>query len=266
VMAADGTAVRPVTDRPGPEFDGAWAPDGRWIVYRDSRRGINENDEVYVSRADGSGVRNISRDPADDWGPDWSPDGETIAFNSDRDGGVMSGYLVSPDGSDLRRIEADVWIEYPSFSPDGARIAFMGQDGSDYDIYVAELETGAARRLTDAPGSDGWPAWSPDGSAIAFASERDDCLYAAAAGPCWIDPGREPGEHHDVWLMDADGSNQRRVTPEFGQFVAWSPDGGHLLVSGRSLYVIRPDGTGRRDVLATSGGLPDWIAAAGSTP
>jgi WD40-like Beta Propeller Repeat len=40
--------VRPVADRRGPEFDAAWAPDGRWIVYRDSRRGINENDEIYV--------------------------------------------------------------------------------------------------------------------------------------------------------------------------------------------------------------------------
>jgi Tol biopolymer transport system component len=159
-----------------------------------------------------------------------------------------------------------VWIEYPSFSPDGERIAFMGHDGADYDIYVAVLETGAARRLTDAPGSDGWPAWSPDGSTIAFTSQRDDCLYAAEASPCWIDPGGEPGEHHDIWLMHADGSNQRRVTPESGQFMTWSPDGKYLLVSGRSLYVIRPDGTGRSDVLRTSGGLPDWVAATGPTP
>ena len=58
-----------------------------------------------------------------------------------------SGYLVSPDGSDLRRIRADAWIEYPSFSPDGTKIAFMGHDGGDYDVYVADLETGATRRL-----------------------------------------------------------------------------------------------------------------------
>ena len=73
-------------------------------------------------------------------------------------------------------------------------------------------------------------------------------------------PGGEPGEHHDIWLMDADGSNQRRVTPEYGHFVAWSPDGQFLLVSGASLYLIRPDGSGRVDVLPESGGIPDWIA------
>ncbi len=260
VMEADGTNVRAVADRPGSEFDGAWAPDGRWIAYRDSRRGINQDDEVYVVRADGSSARNLTRNPANDWGPDWSPDGRTIAFNSDRDGAVMSGYLVSPDGSHLRRIDAEVWVEYPSFSPDGEKIAFMGHDGADYEIYVADLETGAATRLTDAPGSDGWPAWSPDGSTIAFTSERDDCLHEPEAASCWIVPDGEPGEHHDIWLMDEDGSNQRRVTPEFGQFVAWSPDGEHLLVSGRTLYVIRPDGTGRTDVRHESGGIPDWVA------
>jgi Tol biopolymer transport system component len=259
VMEADGTGAQAVTVREGPEFDAAWASDGRWIVYRDSRRGINEDDEIYVARPDGSGARNLTRNPANDWGPDWSPDGRTIVFNSDRAGAAMGGYLVSPDGSNLRRIEADVWIEYPSFSPDGTRIAFMGHEGGDYDVYVADLQTGATTRLTRAPGSDGWPTWSPDRSTIAFASERDDCLHAPRTSPCWSDPGGEPGEHHDIWLMDANGSNQRRVTSEFGQFVAWSPNGEYLLVSGASLYVIRPDGTGRAEVLPESGGIPDWI-------
>jgi len=257
VMRADGTHVRPVADRTGSEFDGAWSPDGLQIVYRDSRRGINEDDEIYTVQADGSRARNLTRNPANDWGPDWSPDGTTIVFNSDRDGGIMRGYLVSPDGSTLRRIRADVWIEYPAFSPDGTRIAFMGHEIGDYDIYVADLATGEVAQLTDTPGSDGWPAWSPDGSTIAFASERDDCLHAAQDLPCWITG--DVGEHHDIWLMNADGSNERRVTPEFGQFVTWSPEGEYLLVSGYSLYVIRPGGTGRADVAKDAGGIPDWL-------
>jgi Tol biopolymer transport system component len=258
VMRADGTNVRTVVDRPGPEFDAAWAPSGRSIVYRDSRRGINENDEIYIAKADGSGARNLTRNPANDWGPDWSPDGRMIVFNSDRYGGILSGYLVSPDGSDLRRIQADVWIEYPAFSPDGTKIAFMGHAAGDYDVYVADLASGRVTQLTDSPGSDGWPVWSPDGSIIAFASERDDCLHAPEDAPCWVTG--ETGEHHDIWLMHADGSSQLRVTPEFGQFATWSPDGQYLLVSGYSLYVIRPDGTGRADVAPNAGGIPDWTA------
>jgi TolB protein len=258
VMQANGSRVQSVVDHPGPEFDADWAPDGRRIVYRDSRRGINENDEIFIARADGSGRRNLTRNPANDWGPIWSPDGETIVFNSDRDGGVMSGYLVASDGSKLRRIRVDVWVEYPGFSPDGTKIVFMGHEAGDYDIYVAELATGKATQLTHAPGSDGWPVWSPDGSTIAFASERDDCIYAAKDETCWSTG--EPGDHHDIWIMNTDGTNERRVTPEFGQFVSWSPDGRYLLVSGYSLYVIRPDGTGRADVASNAGGIPDWNA------
>jgi Tol biopolymer transport system component len=82
----------------------------------------------------------------------------------------------------------------------------MGHGAGDYDIYVADLATGKATQLTDTPGSDGWPAWSPDGSMIAFATERDDCVHAAKHAPCWITG--DIGQHHDIWIMDADGSNQ----------------------------------------------------------
>lgn len=261
-MDVDGSnLVEVAADPAGPEFDGAWSPDGEWIVYRDSSRGINVDDEIFIAAADGSQRRNLTNDPANDWGPDWSPDGTTIVFNSDRDGGPLRGYIVRPDGSNLIRLDIDGWVEYPSFSPEGTRIAFSGHTGRDYDIFVSDLRTGMTTQLTDSRGSDSWPAWSPDGSTIAFSSERDDCSFRSREQECWRS---EPGDaHHDIWLMDADGSNQRRLTAEIAQFVAWSPDGRYLLVSGHALYVIRPDGTGRLELRADGidlplGGIPDW--------
>jgi Tol biopolymer transport system component len=264
-MALDGSRLVVVAGDPtGSEFDGAWAPGGDWVVYRDSTRGINVDDEVFIASADGSERRNLTNNPANDWGPDWSPDGSTIAFNSDRDGSPMSGYLVAPDGSNLRRIEIPTWFEYPSFSPDGRSIAFMGAVGGAYDIYTVDLATSAVTRLTSARGQDGWPAWSPDGRTIAFSSQRDDCVFAAASAECWT--ADEPGEHRDIWLVAPDGSDLRRVNGEIGQFVTWSPDGRYLLVSGRALTVVRPDGTGRTEVRTSSvphalGGIPDWWGA-----
>jgi Tol biopolymer transport system component len=257
---ADGTSVRRVTRKRGPEFDPAWSPDGEWIVYRDSRRGINQNDEIYVVRADGTGARNLTRDPGNDWGPDWSPDGRTIVFNSDRDGLPMGGFLMDPDGSHLRRIPTDAYVEYPAWSPDGTRIAFMGgTSASEYDIWVVDTDGSNLTRLTDSPGPDGWPAWSPDGTRVAFSSVRDDCDYSDA--PDCRSTG-DIGPHHDVWIVNADGTGLSRVSPEFGQFVTWSPDGEYLLVSGYDLYVIRPDGTGRTSLHLEGlrgGLLPDWI-------
>ena len=71
------------------------------------------------------------------------------------------------------------------------------------------------------------------------------------------------GEHFDIWTIGADGSNLRRVMPEFGQFVTWSPDGRYLLISGYALFVVRPDGTGRLEIRTPAleralGGIPDW--------
>ncbi len=261
-MDVDGSnVVRVASDPSGAEFDGAWSPDGQWVVYRDSTRGINVDDEIFIARADGSEKRNLTNNPANDWGPDWSPDGATIAFNSDRDGGAIRGYTVNVDGSDLRLIPIDGWVEYPAFSPGGRQLVYEGAIGGSYEVFVADIETGERTQLTTAPGNDGWPVWSPDGRTIAFTSERDDCAYAPSDGECWTTG--EPGDYRSLYLVDPDGSNLRRATTEHGQFVAWSPDSRYLLLSGHSLFVIRPDGTGRLELRAEGiglplGGIPDW--------
>ena len=266
-MNADGSNVRRVTSSARREFDPSWSPDGRWIAYRD-QTGDDATTEIFVIRADGTKRRALTRNAVGDWGPDWSPDGGSIAFNSGRGsvGFGLIGIIAEPDGSVLRRIE-DPFVEYPDWSPDGSRIVFMsmepGATGSnpDYDIFVMDADGSGVRRLTDAPGQDGWPAWSPDGTRIVFSSARDDCSISSApdcrttgdAGP-WL----------DVWIMDADGSNERRVTSEFGQFFTWSPDGEVILATGMDgLYVIRPDGSGMTPFDVDGVPLPlfpDWVA------
>ena len=107
--------------------------------------GINDDDEIFVARADGSERRNITNDPANDWGPDWSPDGSTIVFNSDRDGGRLRGYLVDPDGSNLRPLDDRRLGRIPVVLARRHADRLRGPRGVDYEIYVADLATAPDR-------------------------------------------------------------------------------------------------------------------------
>jgi TolB protein len=105
-------------------------------------------------------------------------------------------------------------------------------------VWTIDADGTDLTRLTHYPRPDFDPSWSPDGRQIAFRHERSD----------------EP----EIWIMNADGTGQRRLTE--GLSPAWSPDGSLIAFSGRAgLSVIRPDGTGRRVLARTEGGeYPSW--------
>src|SRR5215510_6178178 len=93
---------------------------------------------------------------------------------------------------------------FPSLAPDGWSFVFSRYRDNQYDIFLQLVGEAEARDLTADSNEDDWmAAFSPDGSRIAFRSERDG---------------------GGVFLMDADGSNLRRLTKE-GFTPAWSPDG-----------------------------------------
>ncbi len=260
---ADGTDLRRLTTNPAHDFDPAWSPDGQMIAFRSERDG---NNEVYVMGSDGSRQHNVSRDPHDDWGPTWSPTGQvlwncalelTIGFHA---------CVVRPDGANRHRIRLDRYFEYGAWSPDASKIVFMSQEtdasGNDpnYNIYVMNADGTGLRQLTDTPGEDGFPSWSPDGTKIVFTSTRDDCSNTDAGG---CRTTGDIGPYHTVYVMNADGSNQRRVSLQQGMLVDWSPDGDYL-VFAPGLNVIRPDGSGLTSIPVTgvAGDIefPDWTA------
>ena len=243
VINADGSSLTRLTTDPAADYDPAWSPDGAHIVFRSRRDG---NDEIYVMNADGSEQTNLTNDPAMDLSPVWSPDGSQIAFASDRYGNQSTLWLMNADGSEQRRI-SDETGEYPAWSPDGTQLAFDHQtfSASVFDIWVMNVDGSAARLLAGGPTSQQGPAWSPDGRQIAFESEF------------------EAESHFDhVWLMNADGSEHRRLSQEYGGRPVWSPDGSYILFQAGHLYVMRADGSAVIRLPIDGLGelaFPDWI-------
>jgi Tol biopolymer transport system component len=249
VMNPDGDGLRLLTSVL-PLYEGnvggVWSPDGRKILFGTTiRRGGIASEEVMVVNADGSGERVLSNDPASDGGAGWSPDGRKIlvgrASYSSNDVGV---YVINADGSgERKRADGDPG----AWSPDGQKIAF-GRDGA---VWVMNADGSGQQPLTSRTSSlpDFPGQWSPDGAKITFSRVVD--LDAAGTAP-----GRV-----DLYVINADGSGERRLVRDVGFDGTWSPDGRQIAFargspSPEGIYVINADGSGERKLADGSG--PVW--------
>jgi Tol biopolymer transport system component len=159
-----------------------WSPDGKFLAFA-AKRGardaivivdIERNKEVKRIEVKLSGVTT----------PAWSPDGEQLVFTG-YDGGLSDLFVVSRDGSKLRRLTQDKYADlHPVWSPDGRTIAFATDRGGETDftrlaignfrIALYDLDTGSIQLLDQMDwGKNASPQWSPDGRSIAFISDRN---------------------------------------------------------------------------------------------
>ncbi len=145
----------------------------------------------------------------------FSNDGLEIAFVSGGDLWVMDTELREPQQiTDTAAFESD-----PVFSPDGNRVLFIHAgngrtdiwqaERSDSDLYWWQNSEFTLKQLTDDTETEGDLTWSPDGKHVAFVRERGD-----------------------LWLMESDGKNPRKLvtgflTPDFD----FSPDGKWIVYS-----------------------------------
>ena len=234
LINADGSNERQVHAAHQPKSP-AWSPDGSQLVFNLQHGGrVEQVRECKISSEDSSGDANLPPDAYDidrrtieedkryeycyslppkpawslrqlnlataefkdlssdygSFGPAWDPRNDWRVLYS---GDVSLVQLDLNQNSRVSFIEG-TRDRTPAFSPDGTRLALAHRqpENDQWRIDVVNVDSGERLPLTF-EGNNISPTWSPDGSQIAFLSDREGA---------W-----------NIWVMNADGSNQR---PMFG--------------------------------------------------
>lgn len=179
--------------------------------------------QIFAANPDGSEQRQLTFEE-DNGRPVWSPDGRRLAFSRSRAAGPNRGMgasvaVMDANGSHLIILATG---DAPDWSHDGESIAFSrgGQ------IWVMPVN-GEPRQVTRSATFKAGPSWSPDGTRMAFILIQD--------------PRSPNSPRPTIGIVNADGSNERILTPP-----------------GRLNVRIEPDGT--RTVLETANdaNAPAW--------
>ena len=261
----------------GENAEAYFSRDGQWITFQSTRDG-RACDQQFVMRVDGTGLKRVSNGNGKTTCGWFLPDGQRLFFASshahdsscpprpDPSRGYVWGldrfdiYTANRDGSGLRRLtNYDVYTAEGVLSPDGRRIVFTSLKDGDLDIYTMNVDGSDVRRLTTAPGYDGGPWWSPDGTKIVYRAWHPPdsaglAEYRGLLAQRMIRPNRM-----ELWVMNADGSNQRQITQlggaNFGP--SWTPDGRRIVFSSNyknprsrnfELYTVNLDGSGLEQI------------------
>lgn len=218
-----GESLRNLTSSPTDESVPVLSPNRELIAFQsysgsDSALEVMQVDGTSrTALAGGTGVHRSQR---------WSPQSDRIAYIAEQ-GGKLQVFVVNTDGSNMLLLTAIAGDEVGDWSQSGTAVVFAVHDGEDMGIYTRNPDGVNEFRVSEAP--DFHPIWAPNSRRLAFLSTRD-------GSP-------------DIYVMDADGSDQKRVTqtdePEYD--VSWSPNGKKLLfVSERDgnpeIYIADADG------------------------
>jgi uncharacterized protein YjdB len=203
--------------------------------------GLGERDSLRAILLDEDG-----KPLGDASGLEWRSDPADVVQVSQ--GGVIDGLrpgraVITAAAAWGKSVTADVFVVEDLF--------LASNRGGGFGIYQIRSAVADTLQpvLADSYGNI-QPALSPDRTRIAFSSNR--------------------GGSYDLYLMDADGRNPRRVTTDPGNEgePAWTPDGTRIVYTATpkggqpQLYALRPDGNPPRALTAGPGGNHSATASA----
>ncbi len=269
---------------------GEWAGDGRRFAYSTAERtegspGWKANNDLWIASFTETGaspitVTQILSPSAESvyswWGTNyaWSPDGRYFAYGQADEVGLID----ATSGERIPLIQFPVyhtygeWVWTPglSWSPDSRFIACIvhgpsetgeesPEDSPIFDVWVVSVDGQVKAKLVSKAGMWAAPHWSPVHS---VAGRQESAIaYGRAQEPYNSQLGL-----YDLYVVDRDGSNERKLFPSGDELgleapqMAWSPGGDQLVIAHRgNLYRLDvADGQLRQLTADGESGHPRW--------
>jgi len=149
-------------------------------------------------------------------------------------------------------------------SPKGDKIVFTSMRNGDIDIYTMNIDGSNVKQITHDVGYDGGACFSPDGTKIVWRASRPKTEEEVKEYKELLAQGLVMPTKMEVFIANADGSDQRQVTHlgKANWAPAFTPSGNKIVFASNheyergfpfNLYLINLDGSGLERISHDSG-------------
>jgi Tol biopolymer transport system component len=265
----------------GENAEAYFSGNGQQLIFQRRHEGEYECDQIFTIGIDGSDRTLVSTGLGRTTCAYFFPEGDRIVYSSTHLKGeecpappdFSRGYVwalydfdifaANADGSDLEVLfQTDGYDGEATISADGSRIVFTSTVGGDLDIYSMNADGSDVAQLTDEVGYDGGPFFSRDGSKIVYRARHPESAEELADYQALLADGLIRPGVLDIYIMNADGTEKRRLTDnQAANFAPYFHPSGEKVIfasnmndtAGRNfdLFMVNVDGTGLEQVTFT---------------
>jgi Tol biopolymer transport system component len=234
--------------------EGYWSPDGKRLVFQSEREPGNPFYQIYALDLGTGETKRISPGIGK----------TTCAFFRPAAGGRGESVEIEFASTHADPKSKQLQDEELAFRASGQERRYSWDYDPEMDIYAYNEKTGTTRRLTTARGYDAEGSYSPDGQWLVFTSMRE--AYSRSLNDKEKKVLEEnPSYFADIYIMRADGSDQKRLTnvPGYDGGPFFTPDGSRIVWRRfdeqgllADVWIMKPDGSDQKQI--TDFGSMSW--------
>ena len=221
--------------------EGYFSPDGKKLIFQSEREQGNPFYQMYILDLESGDTHRVS--------PGF---GKTTCgfFQPGTDRVIFASSHGDPEARTKQKAELD-------FRASGKQRRYSWDYDPNYDIWSAKQDGSDLVNLTHSLGYDAEGDFSPDGKQIVFCSLRSAFPLDHLTPELHKRYEQDPSYFGEIYIMDADGSNVRRLTNKAGYDGGpfFSPDGQriiwrHFAESGvqADVWTMKLDGSDKHQV------------------